>query len=97
MKTLKEIVSVSIDEFEKYYASDEQNIKISEQIKTDLLKITDECIVFLKEKNYDPMVAGIFSYSAIAPKGKMVIETNDNYDFIGRMMLSISIFLREGS
>ena len=96
MKTLKEIVSVSIDEFENYYASDEQSVKISEKIKTDVLKITDECINFLKENNYDPMVAGIFSYSAIAPNGRMVIEISDNYDFIGRMMLSISIFLREG-
>lgn len=95
MKTLKEIVNLSIDEFENYYASDEQSVKISEKIKTGVLKITDECINFLKENNYDPMVAGIFSYSAIAPHGKMVIEIKSNYDFVGRMMLSISTFTKE--
>lgn len=95
MKTLKSIVESSVDMFENYYASEDQNLKISENIKTEKLKVTEDCIEYVKEKNYDPMVIGIFSYSAIAPNGSIYLEINKNYDYVGRMLLSVSTFLRK--
>lgn len=77
MKKLKKIIEIS----------DSKKIKRQKKIR-----ITDDCIEYMKKRGWNPMVAGVAAKSHLSENGKYIFEIKNNLDYAGKMILTIYKF-----